>query len=275
MNKKTTLIAAAVASAAVGTVAFWQGLRTVKYTVRTDKITGCIRAAVISDLHSTRYGKHSQNTLIDRLVELKPDVILIPGDTFDEERSPALSFTLLKQINRICPCFFVTGNHEYYGNRPNDIMNAVADLDIDVLCGDALYFTKGDDIIQICGLEDRQVGEEKWQEQKAAIKASIDKDFFTVLVSHRPDMIDDYNEIGADITVCGHAHGGQAVLPWLINGVFAPNQGLFPKYAGGHYSLGETEMYVSRGLMRNEIPRIFNPPELVIIDIIGKTDCDQ
>ena len=58
-------------------------------------------------------------------------------------------------------------------------------------------------------------------------------------------------------------------MPGLINGLLAPNQGFFPQYAGGQYALGQTTLIVSRGLAREStrIPRIFNRPELVIVDV--------
>lgn len=68
----------------------------------------------------------------------------------------------------------------------------------------------------------------------------------------------------------GLAHGGQIRIPLLLNGLYAPNQGWFPEYAGGKYKLGNTAMIVSRGLCRNELPRVFNRPELVVVEIIPK-----
>ena len=59
-------------------------------------------------------------------------------------------------------------------------------------------------------------------------------------------------------------------IPFIINGLYAPNQGLFPEYAGGLYDLGETDMVVSRGLCLDEKPRVFNPPEIVFINIEPK-----
>lgn len=68
----------------------------------------------------------------------------------------------------------------------------------------------------------------------------------------------------------GHAHGGQWIIPGILNGFYAPNQGFFPEYAGGLYKFDKKIFIVSRGLAKwstSIIPRIFNPPELVIIDI--------
>ena len=69
--------------------------------------------------------------------------------------------------------------------------------------------------------------------------------------------------------LCGHAHGGQWRIPGILNGLYCPGEGLFPEYAGGLYEKDGTVMIVSRGLAKesNIVPRIFNRPELVIIDI--------
>ena len=94
-----------------------------------------------------------------------------------------------------------------------------------------------------------------------------DIESYSILVSHRPELFKYYRNSGFDLVVAGHAHGGQVRIPGLVNGLLAPGQGLFPKYAGGAYKLGETVMIVSRGLCRNRLPRIFNPPELAVVEI--------
>ncbi len=272
MKKTVTAVAAASLLAAVAASALSESLRLVRYEVKSKKIKGRIRAAVISDLHSSRYGKHSQSELIEPLLSLRPDVILLPGDIVDDRRDSAPAFTLLKQINRIAPTFYVTGNHEFYCGEEEEIKRDIRELDIDVLEGDVLYFTKGDDIIQIAGMNDRYANKGRFFREKRCVSEGLDPDFFGILLSHRPDLVDHYRDIGADITVCGHAHGGQVIVPGLINGLYSPHQGILPKYAGGRYELGNGEMIVSRGLMRDIKPRVFNRPELLIIDIIGSGD---
>ena len=90
-----------------------------------------------------------------------------------------------------------------------------------------------------------------------------------MLLTHRPERVGNYRGSGFDQVVAGHAHGGQVRIPGILNGLFAPNQGLFPKYAGGQYSQSDTIMIVSRGLAREStrIPRIFNRPELLLIEL--------
>ena len=70
-----------------------------------------------------------------------------------------------------------------------------------------------------------------------------------------------------DLVLCGHAHGGQVRIPGLVNGLYAPGQGIFPKYAGGAYKLDKGSMIVSRGLAKSNLPRVFNRPELVVITL--------
>jgi predicted MPP superfamily phosphohydrolase len=73
------------------------------------------------------------------------------------------------------------------------------------------------------------------------------------------------------LVLSGHAHGGQIRIPLLLNGLFAPNQGWFPAYAGGLYQHGSLTHIVSRGASNNiPLPRIFNPPEVVVIEITAQ-----
>ena len=100
--------------------------------------------------------------------------------------------------------------------------------------------------------------------------ADMDEGVFNLLLAHRPELIDLYGQYGFDLILSGHTHGGQIRVPLLINGLFAPDQGWFPKYAGGRYDIEDTTLIVSRGLSFNDlVPRVFNPPEVLVIDIKG------
>ena len=91
-----------------------------------------------------------------------------------------------------------------------------------------------------------------------------------ILLSHHPEYYPRYLEgRNIDLIFSGHAHGGQWRIPFVLNGLYAPDQGLFPKYAGGKYEKDGSVMIVSRGLARETtpVPRIFNRPEIVIVNI--------
>jgi len=105
--------------------------------------------------------------------------------------------------------------------------------------------------------------------QIAAVSDAADTASYTILLSHRPEYYETYTDYDFDLALCGHAHGGQWRIPGILNGLYAPHQGIFPKYAGGRYDREDMTMIVSRGLARETtwVPRIFNRPELVIIDL--------
>jgi predicted MPP superfamily phosphohydrolase len=91
---------------------------------------------------------------------------------------------------------------------------------------------------------------------------------YKILMAHRPENIETYSKYSFDLVVSGHTHGGQVRIPYIMNGLYAPNQGFFPKYSGGLYHQKNLTLIISRGLSVNpKIPRIFNPPELVVIVI--------
>ena len=105
--------------------------------------------------------------------------------------------------------------------------------------------------------------------QLQTVSTASNNGHYTILLSHRPEMVDEYSRYSFDLVLSGHAHGGQFRIPYIINGVYAPHQGFFPKYASGMYYIGNTTMIVSRGLDKEAIklPRMFNRPELAIIDL--------
>ena len=139
-----------------------------------------------------------------------------------------------------------------------------------MLAGDCTLFSKDGAAIALCGVDDPDVGEQAWAAQLEKASAQRPEGVVSLLLSHRPERIETYLSYGFDVILAGHAHGGQWRLPGLINGLAAPNQGLFPRYAGGRYDLEGTVLVVSRGLAREttRLPRIFNRPELVLLDLV-------
>ena len=114
------------------------------------------------------------------------------------------------------------------------------------------------------------MGETGFAEQLDSLaQANADFSGFSLLLAHRPARIQQYLSGGYDLVLCGHAHGGQWRIPGILNGLLAPDEGFFPKYAGGTYRFDETTMIVSRGLAREStrVPRLYNPPELVLVEL--------
>lgn len=251
-------------------------LKTVFYTVESDKVEVSVRIALITDLHSDKYGNNQVN-LITAVDEQNPDIVLLGGDIFDDNGTYDNAEITLRQLAETYPCYYVTGNHEYWSRDVGTILEIVKSCGVTVLSGNCESIIINGQIINICGVDDPDAatylaeGVPIEQQLSAAEEAvqTAGTEYFTVLLSHRPELFETYQNYDFDLVLSGHAHGGQWRIPGLLNGLFAPNQGLFPEYAGGRYDGETVTMIVSRGLAREStpIPRIFNRPELVIIDI--------
>lgn len=265
------------AAAAAGLAAFFLagldgGLTVRSYTVESGKVTAPVRLAVLTDLHACAYGE-DQRELLDAVAAQAPDLVLLVGDIVDDEpRMPeARALETVEALAEAWPVYYVTGNHEFWSGRPEEIKAEIRAAGAVVLEGQALPVTAAGQPLLIAGVDDPAAGEEEWRAQLSRAAAGLDGAAFSVLLSHRPERAEEYAGLGFDLVLAGHAHGGQWRIPGLINGLIAPNQGLFPKYAGGAYDLGGgTAMIVSRGLAREStrVPRLYNPPELVVVDVV-------
>lgn len=249
-------------------------LTTTVYSIPQSTVQNPVRLALLTDLHGSLYGK-GQQQLIGAIHRYAPDAILLGGDIFDENEPTRAVESLLSYITARYPCYFVTGNHEYWSEHYPARRELLLRFSITILEGACVPLSIRGERIALCGVGDPDgasfFGEPDLLEQLSHAKAGCDPDTYTILLSHRPEYIDIYRTYGFDLILCGHAHGGQWRVPGLLNGVFAPGQGFFPRYAGGeyHFSDGST-MIVSRGLARTSsvlLPRIANPPELVIVDL--------
>ncbi|WP_215491875.1 metallophosphoesterase [Fenollaria sporofastidiosus] len=255
-------------------LAFDVRLKTVHYTITSDKINKPMRIALITDLHSCRYGA-GQKTLIDAVNREKPDIVLLGGDIFDDEIPDENTKVFLTAIAKDYPCYYVTGNHEYWSMRSDEMLAWLDEHGIKDIGGKCVRVSQNSNEITLSGVNDPD--QARYTGRGIGMRAELDKtrdarhaDEFSILLAHRPSFVNIYLDYGFDLILTGHAHGGQWRIPGILNGTFAPDEGFFPKYAGGLYSFDHgTEMIVSRGLAREStrVPRIFNRPELVIIKI--------
>lgn len=246
------------------------------YAEHSEKITSGVRIALISDHHSSSYGSDQQE-LMQAIRAQQPDLILLTGDIFDDAPPHDNALTLLQQIGKEYPCFYVAGNHEFWSGEINVLKDKIRACGITVLEGSGKrLFIKGQELY-ICGVDDPECskhtaeGIADWDTQLERCCMGIPKDIYSILLSHRPELTDRYQNSGFDLVLAGHAHGGQVRIPGILNGLFSPGEGFFPKYAGGRYELnGNVTLIVSRGLAKSALPRVFNPPELVIVDLLPR-----
>ncbi|MCL2801707.1 MAG: metallophosphoesterase [Treponema sp.] len=230
-----------------------------------------IKIILIADLHSTIYGRE-QTTLIEKIREENPDLIVMAGDILDDDVLHLGTELLLEGIKDIAPIFYVTGNHEYWSRDIQGIRELLLSYQVNILSDNYVRININGNEIIIAGTEDphKRSYEDPSYDQELAMENAFreldDIELFKIFAAHRPERIEAYKKYSFDLILSGHTHGGQVRIPLILNGLLAPNQGLFPKYGGGLYRHGEMVHIISRGLSINPLlPRIFNNPELVII----------
>lgn len=239
-------------------------LTTTYYNIDAPEITTPLKIAVITDLHSTDYG----NELSDAVSQENPDIVLLVGDIFDNHYDNTPSWHLVETLVAQYPCYYVTGNHEMVHSELTQVLHRLQDLGVYVLQGNSRTLTHDGVNIRICGVDDNLAPNYETQLHKVSTEF-IDAEY-NILLSHRPNGVELYKQTGADLIISGHAHGGQWSIPWILpNGLYAPHQGLFPKYTNGLYYFDDWTLLVSRGLDKQSVkyPRIFNRPELVILTL--------
>ncbi len=226
----------------------------------------------ISDLHNEEFGENN-NKLIAKINNVDPDIIVITGDLIDSNRLEMdVAIDFISNIKSIAPIYFVPGNHESNISEYELFKNMLTENNVIILDNKVHKLSLGNDTINLVGIEDPTFSFHPSLSESERINSVLkdldyDKDKFTILLSHRPELFKVYVENKVDLVLTGHAHGGQVRIPF-IGGVISPNQGLFPRYDSGMFKEKNTQMYVSRGLGNSVIPlRINNNPELVVITL--------
>lgn len=239
------------------------------YTVASPKLTAEVRLAVVTDFHSS----DNADDVVAMVASCAPDAVLLVGDLFDDDtqnRPTERTLSLMRQLSAQYPCYYVSGNHEAWTGEMDALYQQTEEAGVTVLRMSSGVLTVRGQRIALCGIPDPYEmvfsGAPDTEEQLRQAMENVDSADFTVLLAHRPELLAKYAQFPLDLVVSGHAHGGQVRIPGLLNGLYAPNQGWFPKLAGGAYTQDGTTLIVSRGLaVRTRLPHIFNRPEVVLV----------
>lgn len=253
-----------------------------------------VKILQVSDLQSEYFGKNHAE-LLDKAGAVKPDYIFITGDIADRNHTNIkASLMAAEGLAEIAPTYYVNGNHEMRLSEENKsvLYDGLKNLGVTVLFDVGTLITRRNTSISICGLSEFVIYGAKEDDHEiykntdvSTIKAMADQlaksqwiadagldndKIFKVLLTHEPQYFDVYDSPGFDLIFTGHAHGGQFRLPF-IGGLFAPGQGILPKYTEGVHKGRWSKMVISRGLGNSTFPiRLFNRPELVTVTLSRK-----
>ena len=235
---------------------------------RTDRSSAGTSIAVAADLHA-RDGQIAAKQLAD----IRPDIICVPGDIMQSTDRFSVrecfnknGLEFLQKCRDIAPVYYSIGNHER-GMTPEN-RSILADAGITLLDNTWVPFRS----LKIGGLSSGYGSDIPKQRNTPPPDTSFVRKFalqdgFKLLLCHHPEYWPEYiRDTDIDLTLSGHAHGGQWQIPFTNQGIYAPGQHLFPKYTSGVY---ENRLAVSRGMANTVcIPRFFNPCELLILELV-------
>ncbi len=253
-----------------------------EYTIDLSELSGNAKVVVISDLHGKKYGKDNKR-LLSKISEQKPDAIFVVGDMLndsDAENGFSETTKLLIELLDIAPVYLSYGNQEkeYSGDILDGFVNTITENGIIVLDDSFVDCEIGGQKIRIGGTTGhafpfgRTKEEFESSDEYIFLKNMEKTDSPTIVLAHMPDTFifnNAYNYwTNIDLVVSGHTHGGVVRLPF-VGGLYAPMQGLFPKYDSGFYILGEKmKMIITSGLSGYKfIPRFLNLPEICVLNL--------
>lgn len=256
-----------------------------EYVILSDKVQQEQRLAVLADLHGFEYGERNEK-LIEKVREMKPQFILIAGDMIVSKYTDTYETALktLQRLVEIAPVYYGFGNHESRINRKGlvvsevfeDYLKAVKELGVHVLQNENILVNSGTDTLAIGGAEidlsyyAKKVDVPMEQDYIGEIMGEPYRKKFQILLAHHPAYSEQYAAWGADLTFCGHNHGGLVRIPG-IGSILSPQLTFFPKYNDGMYDLQGKKVIVSRGLGTHTFHvRVFNRAELICVRVLNK-----
>ncbi|MFD1030009.1 metallophosphoesterase [Metaplanococcus flavidus] len=247
-------------------------IQTTDYTVSSAELPAAFdgkRIVQVSDLHNATFGEN-QESLIKKVEDAKPDAIFITGDLIDSNRYDLdAALILIDALVEMSEVYYVTGNHEVASNKIDEIGEALVERGVSYLENETVDWEVDGETVQIAGVHDALINPyyHDYDYTDMAITEAGLSNNFTLLLAHRPELLDVYAENGIDVVFSGHAHGGQVQIPG-IGGVFAPGQGWFPRMTEGVFQQNDTQLVLSRGLGNSGFPfRILNRPEVVSVTL--------
>ena len=295
------ILAIAAASVAIVGVSYWQNQKFGEtfYSVSSLKVNNKIRIIQISDLHSCTYGQNNRD-LVNRVKKLAPDIILLTGDTLSDQSSEGQIVTLCASFAKIAPSYYIYGNNEvqaYYpylltrdeldkqfgfnsqNREPQKLLEIkdaldqkLTDVGVTVLKNSTATIMVGDTPVDIYGVLTSNPSA-FWPYAGESFNDFLytNENNFKITAVHEPLIFEEFEpDYWGDIMLAGHTHGGLVKVP-MLGPLYTHEGGLLPgrtgHYVYGRYEVVSRPLIVSSGLENQNLLRINNEPEIVIVDV--------
>ncbi len=238
------------------------------------------RLVFLTDIHDKEFGQ-GNHRLIDAVGEIKPQAILIGGDTMTAKSGRAdLKFTeaLIAALTRTAPVFYANGNHEQRIEREKENYPGVYEAFCELLKKYGVVYLSDssaciDDEVRVSGLNLDEIYYKNFStpilpvDEITSQLGKADESRYQILLAHSPLFFDSYAEWGADLTLAGHFHGGTIRIPKL-GGVMTPQFQFFSPYCAGTFRKEDKVMIVGRGLGTHSVNiRLGDKPQVYVLEI--------
>ena len=241
-----------------------------RYEVKSQKLPESFdgfKIVQLSDLHGAEFGEDGME-LVEKVKELEPDMIALTGDFVTDEGDLAAVEKLAARLVKLCPVYFISGNHEFGSGLAVKVRNILERAGVKYLSNEYLTISRGEDEIHLGAVGDPLAYADMLRPDELAQKMNdAAPDAFKILLGHRNYWMTEYPELPVDLIFCGHAHGGLIRIPG-VGGLIGTDRRLFPDFDAGQFNNGRYTLIVSRGLGNSvPIPRVFNRPEIVCVEL--------
>ena len=233
------------------------------------------RVAQLSDIHIGPFMPVAEvRKYVAITNELRPDLVVLTGDFINWD--PATQSDVVRALAGLkAPfgAFGCLGNHELWSEIEDSLSRLFAARGIRILRqANALVESQGESL-NLIGVDFQSMrrmgppGMGLVRAYLAGVERLVQPDTANMLLSHNPNTFDRARELGIDLTLAGHTHGGQVNLEF-IHPSLTPAR-LITDYIRGWFQKGNAQLYVNRGIGTFGVPiRFGSPPEITILELV-------
>lgn len=239
------------------------------YKLQAKEKTGgtTLKVVQISDIHFGKFFDEERLVkLVNKVNKTNADIILFTGDLYDVYASYPETDPVITQLSRMKAAvgkYAIWGNRDYGGGAVRVYDSVMESSRFTVLKNEVIQLDiEGGKTLALAGIDDSVLGN---PETERVLEKIPDSDY-TILMSHEPDIADEFTQTDFDIMLSGHSHGGQVRLPF-INPMSTT---LAVKYTEGWYDIGKEDarLYVNTGIGTTKIPvRFLVPPQIAVFNV--------
>ncbi|MFG6119157.1 metallophosphoesterase [Thalassobacillus sp. B23F22_16] len=234
-------------------------------TLTNSKIPGSFRDFKIVQFSDTHIGFHytleQLKEVVDRINRMNPDLILFTGDLVDRPNAYEWNgkiVEVLKKLQAPHGKYWIYGNHDHGGYGTDIVKKKMDEAGFQLLQNEHTVIKKEQSSFILAGVDDLMLGKPDMEKTLQG----ADSDSFVLLMVHEPDYADEVANYPVDVQLSGHSHGGQVQIPFFGYLVTPPYA---EKYVEGRHTIGNLDLYVSRGLGTTRLPyRFLCKPEITI-----------